>query len=437
MSLKCMSDQRQELLIKSAESVLSYMNIGIDPTAALKKVAQESELNANEVDLVSSAVNNSKTLATLQTAKPEDKGKPFPLTNAKTVVDDLFPDYKEDLSQAADDRKDQKNITIKQLNKNAVADSYHDYNDYRFGDLGDFRSVSTIGQPKVATVTEKSGLGNLKHLINEASLQFTVARDGAETSLSKVAAAFRYSDAPKFERVEKIAHHAGVTPELVDMVYVLGGLEGIGQKRASDMQKTASSIRALPSEYRLLQELIKADTLWKEAADHLAQKQVLMDEYTTRETKFYAVKEATEDEGVSISANLDTGGVGPTFDNLIGQGLGGDNVHDAVMDVAGVRGDSSKPADKSPILPLNTRQQLGNNKAQETLSKLMGDQYVGGHKLPDVIDSYNRAMSVNPEFGEAELLSYIRQDLATEGGMPLDMQIRARADKPAVSKDQA
>jgi len=42
-----------------------------------------------------------------------------------------------------------------------------------------------------------------------------------------------------------------------------------------------------------------------------------------------------------------------------------------------------------------------------------------------VVDSYNRAMSVNPRFGEAELTSYIRSDLATEGGVPLDLQLRA------------
>lgn len=423
MPLKCMSDQRQEVLIKSAESVLEYMNIGVEPTAALKKVAQEKDLNAKEVELVSSAVNNSKTLATLQTEKPENKGKSFPLTNAKTVVDDLFPDYKEDKSQASADRGQQAVIRAKQLNKEAVAASYYDYTDYRFGELGDFRAVSTIGEAKTARVVEKPGLGKLAGLIEEERLQYTIARDGAETALSKVAIAFRYADAPKFERIEKIAHHAGVTPELVNMVYVLGNLESIGQKRGTDFQKTASTVRALPNEFKLLQDLMRADVLWKQAADHLAQQQVLEAEYRAREQKLYAVKVA-EDHQVSV--NLGTGSVGSTFDNFVGTGIGSDKLHEGIMDVAGIRaGEGGKDDKKEPILPLSTRQQLSNNNAQETLGKLMGDQYIGGHKLPDVIDSYNRAMSVNPHFGEAELLSYIRQDLATEGGIPLDLQLRA------------
>ncbi len=57
----------------------------------------------------------------------------------------------------------------------------------------------------------------------------------------------------------------------------------------------------------------------------------------------------------------------------------------------------------------------------------MEDEYIGGHSIPEVIEAYNAAMSVNPNFGRAELVSYIRQHLATQGAVPLDLQLRARA----------
>jgi len=66
MSEKLMSDERHEHLLKSAEETVGLMNIGIDPNAALAKVAEDKNLNDHEVDVVAHAVNNSKQLAYLQ-----------------------------------------------------------------------------------------------------------------------------------------------------------------------------------------------------------------------------------------------------------------------------------------------------------------------------------------------------------------------------------
>jgi hypothetical protein len=86
MSLKFMPDSRHDELIKAASECIDLMNMDISPNTALKKVAEDFGMNDKEVVLVSHAVNNSKQLAHLQSADKEDKGSPFPLTNAQAVI---------------------------------------------------------------------------------------------------------------------------------------------------------------------------------------------------------------------------------------------------------------------------------------------------------------------------------------------------------------
>lgn len=92
MSLELMGPRRHAILIKAAEACVDCMNDGAAPNAALRKAAQEFDLNAKEVALVSHAVNNSRTLSHLANSEAESKADPFPLTNADEVTQELFPE---------------------------------------------------------------------------------------------------------------------------------------------------------------------------------------------------------------------------------------------------------------------------------------------------------------------------------------------------------
>lgn len=92
MSLELMGPRRHAILIKAAEACVDGMNDGAAPNAALRKAAQEFDLNAKEVALVSHAVNNSRTLSHLANSEAEAKADPFPLTNADEVTQELFPE---------------------------------------------------------------------------------------------------------------------------------------------------------------------------------------------------------------------------------------------------------------------------------------------------------------------------------------------------------
>lgn len=92
MSLELMGPRRHAILIRAAEACVDGMNDGAAPNAALRKAAQEFDLNAKEVALVSHAVNNSRTLSHLANSESESKADPFPLTNADEVTQELFPE---------------------------------------------------------------------------------------------------------------------------------------------------------------------------------------------------------------------------------------------------------------------------------------------------------------------------------------------------------
>ena len=62
---------------------------------------------------------------------------------------------------------------------------------------------------------------------------------------------------------------------------------------------------------------------------------------------------------------------------------------------------------------------------KSALQTALADPYVAGHPMPKVVESLNRAAALNPKFSEPELLSYLRHDLSTDGGVPLDLQLRA------------
>jgi hypothetical protein len=174
----------------------------------------------------------------------------------------------------------------------------------------------------------------------------------------------------------------------------------------------------------LLDRCVRADTLWKEAADYLAAKTVLETRYAEAQAKVAGALDwaAGKNDQVAIDASLK--GVGEALSTAPQDILGlGADPNATVMDAAGL----SKPEgfEVNPSLDKTMRQDLANVDARGRLETLMQDNYISGHPLPEVIDAYNAAMSVNPQFGQAELTSYMRQHLASKGAVPLDLQVRA------------
>jgi len=430
--VKLMSDQRQAELFKAAEACVSLMNIGVTPNAALRKVADDSQLNDKEVVLVSHAVNNSKQLAHLQSMKAEDKESPFPLTNADVVTKERYS-KDETKSRSAEQDADQPDaLGIKEnLDKIATANretrSFHG-SPKQASVTEDFRKTwGAEGVTKIADYVDPNPFAKIAYIrigIDEAGTIAEGQQMEAAAILESLGREFRKTAAPDFKLFEKAAGIAGVSPDTLDLVYAYGSLEKAGHVRINEHEKTARLY--VPADVMgLVERCVHADTLWKSAADYLAAKTLLEARYNAEYVKLagggldWAMG---ENNNVKLDASL--AGVGEALGTAPQDlfGLGADP-NATVMDAAGI----SKPEgfEASPSLDKTMRQDLANVDARSKLEGLMQDHYISGHPLPEVIDAYNAAMSVNPQFGQAELTSYMRQHLASKGAVPLDLQVRA------------
>jgi len=430
MKPKLMPDNRQESLMKAAEACVGLMNVGVEPNAALTKVAKDFDMNDKEVQLVSHAVNNAKQIAHLQTSDPEKREDVFPLTNADQVVKDRYG--AKDTETASANQADQPDAVgiKKELDKQAAA-SYVDDGVYfskptiTVEDLRTAWGIKDVPTfSKMANAFPYATEQHVKLAVATAQTDVIAERDACARILQHLGNEFRKTAAPKFETFEKAALAEGVEPALLDMVYQTGRLDKFHEKRAS-----AEEIKGRLYVPSAVIEMIK---LVKEAEEHFV-----------RAVNIQAAKDAMSDGFFKSAGPKDVAGGGTLgFDTKMEVkpldfqeplakfpsemlGLG----EDPSKTVAQLFGVYQEEGDASPTLvPREVRQELKNIDARSAIEQLMQDDYIKGHSVPEVVEAYNQATSLNPSFSRAELISYIRQHLATKGAVPLDLQIRARPD---------
>ena len=417
-----MSDRRHETLVKAAEECIDLMNIGADPDAALRQVKKAFDMNDNEVVLVSHAVNNSKQLANLQNGG-KDKGAPFPLTNADSATganSDADLDTLGANTKAKEEQPDAVEIADK-VKKEASADSYITKGSYRkvavttsdmvadlqaaWGKAGPAMDVTDLGNPY-------DSVNAVKIAAEQARTEASRLRDQACANLDTVAHAFTVSGGPSFAAFEKAAAATGITSEIVDIIYDLGPA-ALEQPR--NLDKTASDRLFVTSEILGLLKIAEAaDAQWQQSSDYEAARMHLLDQINYAEVKL-AEGGIVGDvlEGLSSSAE----GSGEATRGLLPL----DPTNVAELSKGKLEGE----ADSANAIGYKTLQQLHNSKARTQLQSLMQDEFVGKHSIPEVAEAFNRAVSVNPNFGDAEVTAFVRQDLASKNAMPLDLMIRA------------
>jgi len=453
-----MGDQRHEELLKAASECIGLMNVGVDGDIALAKVAEETDMNDHEVELVAHAVNNSKQVAHLQTSKPEDREKPFPLINVDSVKDlkanKLQPDTNAEVNTGdryAPQEEMGDTTAIKQsapdavqINKKVIKDAQVSYTE-----AGDYRRVK-VAEDGVAKLREAWGIVQPPHKyptipenpylkiavfdigIDEARTRAAGARIKCLSLISKLANEFRRVDAPSFIAFEKAANAAGVSADLVDLIYESASLGKFNVGRA-DLTKTASNANIYVSDrvYDLVKESVRADTFLKEAIDTTAAGMVLESKKKLAADKGGG-KDGVPSEWFSekpfdSSVSFDIGQIGKEIEEYP-EAVGGlsPELLEGAMDAEQKTPSSLKSVFQAT--PSGFKHELDAYDVRASINELMQDQYISGHDLSEVVEAYNAAMSVNPRFSKAELISYVRQHLATQGAVPLDLQLRAAAN---------
>lgn len=431
-----MPAERHEHLVKCAEEVIGLMNVGVNPDDALLKVARSNELTENEVDRVSHAVNNSKTVSVLQNESAEDKSKPFPLTNADKVKTHLYDgESKAPLGKKAD-----------------LSGSYRDRGSYldaepvdHAADLRDHLGVAGVTKEagfskhalyvddnlNVTIENEGAGrsttnpyhkLGHLKHRIDEASAEFTRCRDAALNDLDKIGNELRRPDAPSFGDIEKLAQHMGAKDETITLVYEQQGLEHLGHRR-SDGVKLAGLVQASSRAKGLADAILRVETALDQSSDCLAVRDLLKESYARLDDEITKQASAVGDMVEKMPEQLSGGGVDSSKNVALMGSVFGNTPSPA--------GDKGKPdgAAKS-MLGVNARQDLANLGTRGSLEELLADPYIGSHPLQDVVATFNKVKGVNPSMSSAELGALVRQALAGDGSLPFDTLARARKTSP-------
>jgi len=417
-SFTLMPESRMDLLMKVAEDCIGLMGLDVEPNAALRKIATDHLLTDKEVELVSHAINNSRQLAQFEQSDADSRDKPFPLTNAELVNKDRYgpAGVDSDHAEQAKDQPDAVEIADK-LQKEAAA-SNQDFGDYRrrtSRTLTEDSVRAQLGIPSLAKVASNA-LSPVHPAqaydvgIDEARTRAASATDRAADLLRKVGSAFTHIIGPSFADFERVADASGVDATLVSAIYDDCDLAKYGAARWDARVKTAR-VYASQDLVNLVEMVKQASECVDDAASALAAK---------------AAFEGYRDGILAKTAQVFSPGLSQEVEKGPQAYLGlGADPNKAVMDIAGEYQPEGSMADA--ILPNSVTQELKNVDTQSQLKELLQDQYIKGYSLPEVISAFNAAKSVNPNFGNAQMTSYVRQHLATDGGIPLELQARTAA----------
>lgn len=462
MSYRPMSSQREEHLTKCAEQVIELMNVGVEPNAALKKIAVDEELTDKEVSLVSHSVNNAKTVAWLQAVKPEDKDKPFPLTNAELVNKDLYEAYpvlpserdkdKKDRDEGADDDMAAKKVAalkthIETRNFMDIPDVFsttYEKDTYAPGvekvaveltEDGSYSvktSVDRFGRTGEGPVTEVDivpKLARLKDVAEEARVRSTQAQELVMKTAEEVVTELSRSGASTFGFIQKSASH--VSSEVFDLVWGLTNFESIGQTRTVGQRKVAGLTRA---DVAIVGKLMVIDEQVKVAGEYSAIHEHMSDEYDTL-TKAVKLARFAKQAG-EVKGSLGKGHIASfaaEAANLPADMLGSDYDRESAVNMLGSVGGSTgdAPEYEQGVLNSQDRQNIQNLNSRKEVEELMNDEYASKHPVQDVLAAYNRARAANPRLGRPQMVSIVRHDLASGGQVPLDTLLRAsKATQP-------
>lgn len=403
-----MPEARQEQLMKAASAVIDMIDMTVDPNAALKKVAMDNELQPKEIDLVSHAVNNAVAYDHVKTVSEDARGEPFMLTNAETVKSELYPETVQDVPDTDEHQPDaveigskvQKTASAGPVRKAAAA-SYYVEDRYLAPAAADHAA-----QLKTAWAAPRAEElprfqrdpyefeSRARSQLDEYSMKIAAAEDGVFDMLDKIRDVFAPIVSPDYSLFKAAAAAEGVSDQVLELVDRVSG------KTASDYtgelaicEKIASAI-----EYaQMADSLIDAAGTFKAASDKLA---------AETQEKLAATIYGAVGDLVSSGAEIAGGGTQEQLQNMLLDAMGGNR-------------------EKSEV-SLDDSKFIERSRTRELLNNVREDRYLAGYPLSEVKDAFNAGLSAGFGDSKPKLVSYMRQYLASDGNIPMDLMLKAK-----------
>lgn len=396
-NFKPMSDTRQENLLKAASEVIDMVTMTVDPDAALRKVAKAYDMKPKEIDLVSHAVNNALAYEHIHEADEHARSGPFPLTNAETVRSSLYPDKVQEVEPISE---------CLPLAKNAESSYYVD--DYLSQPEADYDSVLSQAWFVEKVANDRPTLAadpfaferRARHEIDELSIKIAQTQDGIMHELDNLRFTFRRVDAPDFDRIKTAAVMLGANTATIEAIADSVGRDGSVKVASGDFEVDQR-------EHELAQTIAGICKV----AEDLAEMSVTRDELIER----CEAKIAQSFIGAASDA------VGRLPEDLTGtQADFSEQMRDAFTQV-------SEPKEK-PVLDRSGFIQA--SRTRELFNQAAEDKFLRGYaNTADFRDAFDSAVAAGFGSSRPLLISYMRNYLASDGNIPMDIMVKARDKK--------
>lgn len=393
-----MPDARHEELMKAASETIDMCVMSVEPDAALRKVAVDYQMRPNEVDLVSHAVNNALAYEHIKEASSEaDRIGVFPLTDAESVKSDVFGKQQTKVASApgAPD--------IRGEHKKLAAASYFVEDNYAAPTIVDPMAIleaawavdKSAGElPKLAS-NPFAGLDRLEKKAQELATDIAAANDRIYHRLDQIKQAFASVAPPDFELFKTACALEGVSQEGLDLVAAVVGGEGMAKAASSDVVVDPRMLH-----------LVDCATSIEKAAASIAELQQQLSQ-TQAELQEKTAAGFMQQAGAVVS-ELPEQTLGESFD-------------DNVRNIAG-----DTPDDAGPYSPRSSLgSELQTSATRGLFNEVAADRYLSGYGTDELRDAFNAGVEAGFGDSRPKLVSYMRQYLASEGNVPLDLMLRA------------
>lgn len=408
-----MSDSRREQLLKAASDVIDMIGMTVDPDAALEKAAADYSMNEHEIDLVSHAANNSLAYDHITTESEDARGAPFPVTNAETVRSRLYPDKEKDVDEDpvawhAPDALD----TSRAQKKKAADSSYVLEQNFNLPQMPDPVEVlecafAVEGMAKEATAYQEpellSPLEKVRHQLDDLRMKVAHATDEVYRRIDRLRDHYSLMMPADFTTVKQAAASEGISGDLIALV-------AKAIEEDPEIGQLPETIGVDPKTASVLSVVKELDQLVKQASDAQAEHDRIYGEAMEKEAASY---DPAKGLATAISSTRDLT-IGEDFDEKIQQIAGQRDEKPPFERFR--RYDSDRAFDQSASV-------------RDRFNDIKNDSFVRGHDLGSIAEAFNAGLAGGFGSNRAKLLSFVRQYLASDANMPIDLLVRADTER--------
>lgn len=220
-NLPLLSKKAEKEMLDCVESIIESVNEGADPTDALVKAAKARDLSEQYMRRIGEAYNNSRTIYEFNEKQGSDRGQPFAIININKAVEEIYPKTVEKTASVITKAKALNSFTNDIPNFAKVAHSTKIIGN----DIGMEKKAEVPAV--VVKPTKQIKLDNFEFV--KAAEDFRSAATSARTNIRQTVV---HTPFYKIEAALK-EQHGEKCAQWVDMLWNIGQLDKVGQRRAS------------------------------------------------------------------------------------------------------------------------------------------------------------------------------------------------------------